>query len=41
MLDQIFGFPVYITSIKSSLYNKKDIINTIEGNYNKSPIRNH
>jgi uncharacterized protein (TIGR02466 family) len=41
MLDQIFGFPIYITSIKSSLYNKKDIINTIERNYNKSPIRNH
>jgi uncharacterized protein (TIGR02466 family) len=41
MIDQIFGFPIYMTSIKSNSYNKKDIINIIERNYNKSPTRNY
>ena len=35
----LFGLPVLITSIKSTDYDKKDIINTIKNNYDKDSKR--
>jgi hypothetical protein len=39
-MQQIFGFPVYITSIDKNLYDKEEIIKDIEYNYNKDKKRN-
>ena len=40
MIEQLFGFPVYRTSLNNEKYDKKKIISTIEKNFKKDPIRN-
>ena len=40
-MEQLFGFPIYRSSIKSNSYNKKNIIKVIKENYLKSPTRNY
>jgi len=39
-MQQIFGFPYFTTNIDENLYNKKEIIEDIEYNYEKSKDRN-
>ena len=39
-MQQIFGFPCFITNINENLYDKKEIIKDIEYNYNKNKNRN-
>jgi len=39
-MQQIFGFPCFITNIDENLYDKKEIIKDIEYNYNKNKNRN-
>jgi hypothetical protein len=39
-MQQIFGFPCFIKNIDENLYNKKEIIEDIEYNYNKNKKRN-
>jgi uncharacterized protein (TIGR02466 family) len=40
MIKNLFGLPVYHTSILNEKYNKKDILDVIEKNYNKNKNRN-
>lgn len=39
--DILFGIPIYKTKIDPSLYDKKNIISTIEKNYNIGPRNRH
>tara|TARA_B100000424_G_scaffold234218_1_gene197980 strand:+ start:731 stop:1402 length:672 start_codon:yes stop_codon:yes gene_type:complete len=41
MIDQIFGIPLYKSSIDSNSYDKKGILNTILSNFEKSNERNN
>ena len=41
MIDQIFGIPVYKSSLDSNSYDKKGILNTILNNFEKSNDRNN
>ena len=40
MINPLFSLPVYIYSVDEKLYDKKNIINTIENNYKKDKNRN-
>lgn len=40
MMEQLFGIPVYRETIDHRTYNKKELINSITSNYQKSPNRN-
>ena len=40
MIDQIFGIPLYKSSINSNSYDKESILNTVLKNYEKSNERN-
>lgn len=40
MITPLFSLPVYIYSVDEKLYDKKNIINTIENNYKKDKNRN-
>jgi hypothetical protein len=40
MINQLFGYPVYRSSIDPKKYDKKNIISSIEKNYKKNPKRN-
>ena len=41
MIEQLFGFPMYRTSLKKKKYERKKIISAIEENFKKDPIRNN
>ena len=41
MIDQIFGIPLYKSSLDSNSYDKKSILNTILNNFGKSNERNN
>jgi hypothetical protein len=40
MIQQVFGFPVFIKNIDKNLYDREEIIKDIEYNYNKDKERN-
>ena len=40
MIKNLFGLPVYYTSILNEKYNKEDILDVIVKNYNKNKNRN-
>jgi hypothetical protein len=41
MISQLFGIPVYKTNISPVLYNKQEIISSIEKNFKLDPLRNY
>jgi len=38
-MNRIFGLPVYTTSLKNEIYDRKNIYNVIKENFNKGKIR--
>lgn len=41
MIEQLFGFSMYRTSLKKKKYERKKIISAIEENFKKDPVRNN
>jgi hypothetical protein len=40
MIKNVFGFPIFISSIDENKFNKKELILKIEENYKKNKTRN-